>query len=86
MTTTADPPGFLLALVHGVTAPFALIGSFFTDIRIYAFPNSGVFRDLGFLLGLSVGGGVATQSLSREDQGLEELEVDEEFAEEERWE
>jgi hypothetical protein len=48
-----DPPGFLFALFHGAVAPFALIGSLFTEIRIYAFPNSGFFYDLGYLLGLT---------------------------------
>ena len=50
-----DPPGFILAIFHGAVAPFALIGSLFTDIRIYAFPNSGFFYDLGYLGGLGLG-------------------------------
>ena len=52
-----DPPGFFMALVHGLIAPFALAGSIFWDFRIYAFPNSGFSYDLGFLVGLSVWGG-----------------------------
>ncbi|HLG44079.1 MAG TPA: hypothetical protein VI337_03600 [Nitrospirales bacterium] len=56
-----DLPGFWLALVHGLTAPFALIGSLFMDVRIYAFPNSGLLYDLGYLLGLSAWGGGASQ-------------------------
>ncbi len=47
------PPGFLLALWHGLVAPIALVGSLFTDVRIYAFPNAGGWYDLGFLIGLS---------------------------------
>jgi hypothetical protein len=54
-----DPPGFLLGFVHGLTLPFALIGSIFTDVRIYAFPNSGGWYDFGYFLGVGglFGGG-----------------------------
>ncbi len=53
-----DPPGFWMGLVHGFLIFFSMIGSFFTDIRIYAFPNSGTFYDLGYLIGamMSLGG------------------------------
>ncbi len=44
-------PGFFFGLLHGFTILFALIGSIFTDYRVYAFPNSGGFYDLGFVLG-----------------------------------
>ena len=50
-------PGFLLGLWHGFIAPISLVGSFFSDHRIYAFPNAGVIYDLGVLLGLSAWGG-----------------------------
>jgi hypothetical protein len=36
-----NPPGFWLGLLHGAIAPFALIGSLFTDVRIYAFLTAG---------------------------------------------
>ena len=49
-------PGFFLGLWHGFIAPISLLGSFFADHRMYAFPNSGVLYDLGFLLGLSAWG------------------------------
>ena len=49
-----DPPGFFSALFHGFLSPVALIGSLFVDVRIYAFPNSGWWYDLGFMLGLWV--------------------------------
>ncbi len=48
-----DPPGFLLGLFHGVIFIFAFIGSIFMDIRMYAFPNSGVLYDFGYLLGIA---------------------------------
>ncbi len=51
-----NPPGFLMGAVHGLIVPFALIGEIFTDVRIYAFPNSGGWYDLGFVLGLSFWG------------------------------
>jgi hypothetical protein len=49
-----DNPGFWWGLLHGLVAPFSLIGSFFDPtIRAYAAPNSGWWYDLGFVLGLS---------------------------------
>ena len=55
---TFDPPGFWTGMVHGFLIFFSMIGSYFSDIRIYAFPNSGGFYDLGYLLGamISLGG------------------------------
>ena len=45
-------PGFWWGLLHGLIAPFALIGHvFFNDIRIYATANSGGWYDAGFLTG-----------------------------------
>ncbi len=58
-----DPPGFWSGLLHGAIAPFALIAAFFADVRIYAFPNSGWWYDLGFLIGTGVVfGGHASQA------------------------
>jgi len=56
-----DPPGFWSGLVHGFTIFFSLIGSIFTDYRIYAFPNSGGWYDFGYFLGagMFLGGGGA---------------------------
>ena len=48
-----DPPGFLLGLFHGFTILFSLIGSIFTEYRIYAFPNSGIWYDVGYFFGAS---------------------------------
>lgn len=55
-------PGFLAGLLHGLGAPVAFVISLLTDdMRVYAFPNAGVWYDAGFLLGLTVwGGGAAT--------------------------
>jgi hypothetical protein len=53
-------PGFWPGLWHGFIAPISLVGSVFANHRIYAFPNSGVLYDLGFLLGLSAWGGGGT--------------------------
>jgi hypothetical protein len=55
------PPGFLLGLLHGFLILFSFIGSLFTDVRIYAFPNSGGWYDFGYLLGAMafLGGGGA---------------------------
>jgi hypothetical protein len=57
----AGPPGLLLGLVHGFISPFALIAELFTHVRVYAYPNSGGWYDLGFVIGAAAifgGGGV----------------------------
>jgi len=46
-----DAPGFFSGLLHGFLIIFSFIGSLFTDVRIYAFPNSGGWYDLGYVLG-----------------------------------
>jgi hypothetical protein len=53
VTEIIDPPGFWYGLLHGFIIVFSFIGSLFQDIRIYAFPNSGLWYDLGFLIGAS---------------------------------
>ena len=58
-------PDFFLGLWHGFIAPIGLVGSFFADHRMYAFPNSGVLYDLGFLLGVSAWGGGGGNSARR---------------------
>jgi len=58
----ATPPGFFLGLFQGLTAPFTLFLGWLWDGRIYAFPNTGWFYDLGFMLGLSAWGGGAAAS------------------------
>ncbi len=57
-----NPPGFWSGLLHGFTIFFSLVGSIFTDYRIYAFPNSGGWYDFGYFLGASafLGGGGAS--------------------------
>ena len=65
LTESYDPPGFFSGLFHGFIIVFSLIGSIFMDIRIYAFPNSGFFYDLGFLIGASAflgGAGASSQN------------------------
>lgn len=47
-----NPPGFWWGLLHGFILFFSFIASLFTDFRIYAFPNAGVWYDFGFLLGV----------------------------------
>jgi hypothetical protein len=57
-------PGFWWGFLHGIIAPFSLIGSFFDPtIRAYAAPNAGWWYDLGFIIGIfSLGSGAASQS------------------------
>jgi hypothetical protein len=52
-------PGFFSGLLHGFLILVSLVGSIFTEVRVYAFPNSGFFYDLGFFIGATgfLGGG-----------------------------
>ena len=59
-----DPPGFWSGLLHGFTILFSLIWSIFSDNRIYAFPNSGGWYDLGYFWGAAAflsGSGAASR-------------------------
>jgi hypothetical protein len=47
-----EVPGFFDGIWHGLLAPWTLILRIFMDIKMYAFPNSGWFYDLGFLIGV----------------------------------
>ena len=53
-STFSNPPGFWFGLLHGFLILLGFIGSPFTNIRIYAFPNSGGWYDFGYLLGASI--------------------------------
>jgi hypothetical protein len=53
VVTAFDPPGFVSGIWHGIIGPLALVAGIFSDVRIYAFPNSGWFYDLGFGLGIA---------------------------------
>jgi hypothetical protein len=48
----APLPGFFLGLLHGYISLFSLIASLFVSVRIYEYPNSGFFYDLGFIVGV----------------------------------
>ena len=51
--SSASAPGFLLGFWHGFIAPIAFIVSLFSEtVRIYAFPNGGLWYDFGFMLGI----------------------------------
>ena len=49
-----DLPGFWWGLLHGFLIVFSFIGSLFTHVRIYDFPNSGRWYDFGFLIGAAI--------------------------------
>lgn len=51
-TQPDETPGFFMGIWHGIIAPFTLIVRWFTDIQMYAIPNTGFTYDLGFILGL----------------------------------
>lgn len=44
--------GFLLGLWHGFISPIGFIVGLFSDVRVYAVPNTGLWYDLGFMLGI----------------------------------
>jgi hypothetical protein len=48
-----NSPGFFTGLFHGFSIVFSLIGSLFTDIRIYASPNSSGWYDYGYFIGVA---------------------------------
>jgi hypothetical protein len=50
----AGLPGFFSGLLHGFLILFSFIGSLFMDVRIYNFPNSGVWYDFGYVIGASI--------------------------------
>ena len=62
-----DLPGFWSGLLHGFLIVFSFIGSLFTDVRIYQFPNSGGWYDCGYVLGAAsfLGGAGASDSSRR---------------------
>jgi murein L,D-transpeptidase YcbB/YkuD len=46
-------PGFFEGFWHGLISPIAFLVSLFVDhVRIYAFPNAGLWYDFGFMLGI----------------------------------
>lgn len=51
-------PGLLSGFLHGLIALPALLASLLLEVRIYAFPNSGFWYDLGFCAGFGVGIGL----------------------------
>jgi hypothetical protein len=71
--TADDPPGFWSGALHGFTILFSLVGSIFSDVRIYAFPNSGGWYDFGYFLGVAafLGGSSAGVRQSQENENDE---------------
>ncbi|MDX2008407.1 MAG: hypothetical protein SFU83_24445 [Meiothermus sp.] len=60
-------PGFWLGLWHGFIAPITFIISLFpNELRIYAYPNAGLWYDFGFMLGIGgFSGGIFAGSRRR---------------------
>ncbi len=58
---TSGAPGFFYGLLHGFLILVDFVVGLFSDVRIYAYPNSGGWYDFGFLLGagMFLGGGGA---------------------------
>jgi len=58
---TGNPYGFWSGIWHGIIAPFAFIGSIFSDsIAIYAVNNNGGWYYFGFIIGICSLGSSAT--------------------------
>lgn len=63
--TTGHTYGFWGGLWHGMIAPFAFIGSLFSDdIAVWAVNNNGGWYTFGFLLGISSAAGSSSATLS----------------------
>ena len=52
--TGYNSPGFFSGIFHGLLIVFSFIGSIFSDVRIYAFPNTGFGYDFGFVIGIFI--------------------------------
>lgn len=49
-----EVPGFWRGFWHGFIAPIAFLVSLISrEVHVYAFPNSGRWYELGFMLGIS---------------------------------
>ena len=49
-----DVSGFWSGVLRGFLIAFSFTRSLLTDVRIYAFPNSGGWYDFGYLLGAAM--------------------------------
>jgi len=47
-------PGFFVGIWHGLVALPSVVIGLFTSIRIYNFPNSGYWYDVGFAVGFVI--------------------------------
>ena len=62
-TVKPEAPGFWLGLVHGFIAPITFVISLFRpDVAVYAVPNSGLWYNFGFVLGIGGFAGGASQT------------------------
>lgn len=60
---SAQDAGFWLGLWHGFIVPVTFVISLFTDsVNVYAVRNNGNWYDAGYVLGLSMAFGGASQS------------------------
>lgn len=52
--SSSEAMSLLMGLFHGFCIVFSLIASYFTDVRIYAYPNSGGWYDIGYVVGAAM--------------------------------
>ena len=57
-----NAPGFFSGFLHGLIIWFSLVAGLFFDVRIYSFPNSGLWYDFGFALGATMSLGAASRA------------------------
>ena len=76
----AEPAGFWAGLWHGMIVVVTFIISLFTDsVGIYEINNSGVWYDLGFVLGILIIGGCGSRcsDMGKKNKSEKEKEWDE---------
>jgi hypothetical protein len=61
--------GFFWGVFDGAVAPLSFLVSLFnSEVRIYGYPNSGLWYDLGFLIGLTCWAGSGGRAMRRRDR------------------
>jgi predicted small secreted protein len=51
-TMAGENPDLFTGVWHGLIAPYTLVVRFFYNVGMYAYPNSGLYYDLGYLIGI----------------------------------
>ncbi|NNE34452.1 MAG: hypothetical protein HKN13_04410 [Rhodothermales bacterium] len=66
ISDTAEPAGFLLGIWHGLIVLITFVVSLFTEeVNIYEVQNTGIWYNVGFIIGLIISLGGSGKSTSR---------------------